>query len=106
PMEGRFNGDPFVAGVCPNCGAKNPETVVKGIGEGAIRCAECGEDVTPFTFTNAYTMAFNDEKSLGITLDKEAAERIAKDAKEYMNTPENSIQNPVVTFAPHDIVGA
>lgn len=34
PMEGRFTGDPFVAGICPNCGAKNPKTVVKGIGQG------------------------------------------------------------------------
>ncbi|MCK1977564.1 acetamidase/formamidase family protein [Jeotgalicoccus huakuii] len=106
PMEGRFNGDPFVAGICPNCGAKNPKTVIDGIGQGAIKCAECGEDVTPFTFTNAYTMALDDDKTLGITLNKDAAEKVAKESKSYMNTPENSIQNPVVTFAPHDIVGA
>ncbi|MCD2137532.1 acetamidase/formamidase family protein [Salinicoccus halitifaciens] len=106
PMEGRFSGDPFVAGICPNCGAKNPKSVIKGIGQGAVRCAECDEDVTPFNFTNAYTMAFNKERSLGITLNQEAAERIAHKSKEYMCTPENSIQNPVVTFAPHDIVGA
>lgn len=106
PMEGRFNGDPFVAGICPNCGAKNPKTVIDGIGQGAIKCAECGEDVTPFTFSNAYTMAFDDDKTLGITLNKDAAEKVAEESKSYMNTPENSIQNPVVTFAPHDIVGA
>ncbi|CAM4270702.1 acetamidase/formamidase family protein [Lacicoccus alkaliphilus] len=106
PMEGRFSGDPFVAGICPNCGAKNPKSVIKGIGQGAVRCAECDEDVTPFNFTNAYTMAFNEEKSLGLTLNKEAAEKIARKSKAYMCTPENSIQNPVVTFAPHDIVGA
>ena len=106
PMEGRFTGDPFVAGICPNCGAKNPKTVVKGIGQGAVRCAECDEDVTPFTFTNAYTMGFNVDRSMGITLNKQAAEKIAHKAKDYMCTPENSIQNPVVTFAPHDITGA
>lgn len=106
PMDGKFNGDPFVAGICPSCGTKNPKTVIKGIGQNAIRCANCGEDVAPFKFTNAYTMAFNEEKSLGVTLNQEAAERIANDAKQYMSTPENSIQNPVVTFAPHDIVGA
>src|SRR5690625_4864279 len=77
PMDGKFNGDPFVAGICPNCGAENPKTVIKGIGQNSIRCADCGEDVAPFKFTNAYTMAFNEEKSLGITLNKEAAERIA-----------------------------
>ena len=36
PMEGRFTGDPFVAGLCPNCGAKTPKTVVKGTGQGAV----------------------------------------------------------------------
>ncbi|GAA0486005.1 hypothetical protein GCM10008986_09190 [Salinibacillus aidingensis] len=42
---------------------------------------------------------------MGITLNKDGAEKVANDAKNYMNTPENSIQNPVVTFAPHDLVG-
>lgn len=106
PMEGRFTGDPFVAGICPNCGAKNPKTKIEGIGQGAVRCAECGEDVTPFTFTNAYTMAFDKKRTMGLTLNKENAEIIAREGKKYMSTPENSIQNPVVTFAPHDIVGA
>ncbi|AKG73606.1 acetamidase/formamidase family protein [Salinicoccus halodurans] len=106
PMEGRFTGDPFVAGICPNCGAKNPKSKIEGIGQGAVRCAECGEDVTPFTFTNAYTMAFDKHRTMGLTLNKENAEIIAREGKKYMCTPENSIQNPVVTFAPHDIVGA
>ncbi|MCC4722231.1 acetamidase/formamidase family protein [Salinicoccus sp. RF5] len=106
PMEGRFTGDPFVAGICPNCGAKNPRSRIEGIGQGAVRCVECGEDVTPFTFTNAYTMAFDEKRTFGLTLGKEGAENIAHEAKRYMSTPENSIQNPVVTFAPHDIVGA
>lgn len=106
PMEGRFTGDPFVAGVCPNCGAENPKSKVEGIGQGAVRCAECGEDVTPFTFTNAYTMAFDKQRTIGLTLNKENAEIIAREGRKYMCTPENSIQHPVVTFAPHDIVGA
>ncbi|WP_020008085.1 acetamidase/formamidase family protein [Salinicoccus albus] len=105
PVEGRFNGDPFIAGICPNCGAKNPKTRVEGIGQGAVRCAECGEDVTPFKFTNAYTMAFNESKTMGLTLNKENAEIIAREGNEKMRKPENSIQNPVVTFAPHDIPG-
>jgi formamidase len=105
PVEGRFVGDPFVAGKCPECGTLNPETVVEGIGQKAIRCKHCHADMTPFIFTNAYTMAFNDKKLFGLTLNKEAAEKAAHDAKEYMNTPENSIQNPIVTFAPHDLIG-
>ncbi|MCA1020602.1 acetamidase/formamidase family protein [Halobacillus litoralis] len=106
PVKGRFTGDPFVDGKCPNCGTKNPDTYIEGIGQQAIRCRICGEDVTPFVFTNAYTMAFDEQKELGLTLPREAAEKVAHDAKHYMQTPEESIQNPVVTFAPHDLVGA
>lgn len=106
PVEGRFNGDPFVAVQCPGCKTMHPETIIKGIGQEAIRCKNCGEDVTPFRFTNAYTIAFNPQKTIGVTLNQESAEKIAKDGRRYMETPEASIQNPVVTFAPHDIVGA
>ena len=58
-MEGRFNGDPYCAPVCPGCGAEWPETRLEGIGETAVRCAACGADATPFTFTNGYTVAFD-----------------------------------------------
>ena len=105
PVEGRFLGDPFVAVKCPECGTMYPETVIKGTGEEAIRCKNCDTDVTPFRFTNAYTMTFDDTKNIGITVDKDAAETIGKDGKHYMATPENSVQNPVVTFAPHDLAG-
>lgn len=105
-IEGRFLGDAFVAAKCPSCGTPHPETRIEGIGPAAIRCAECGAEATPFTFTNGYTMAFDDKREVGVTLPKEAAEKVAEDGRAYMATPEHSIQNPVVTFAPHDIVGA
>lgn len=105
PVEGRFLGDPFVAGKCPECGEINPETKIEGIGQEAIRCTNCGADVTPFIFTNGYTIAFDHDKEVGVTLHKEAAEKVAKDGRAYMSTPEHSIQNPIVTFAPHDLVG-
>jgi formamidase len=106
PVEGRFVGDPFVAVKCPECQTLYPETRIEGIGQEAIRCATCGADITPFVFTNAYTVAFDSSRTVGVTLHKEAAEKVAKDGRKYMATPENSIQNPIVTFAPHDIVGA
>lgn len=105
PVEGRFLGDPFIAVKCPGCGTMYPDTVIKGVGSDAIRCANCDADVTPFVFTNGYTMFFGDKGDVGITLSKEAAEKIAGDGREYMKTPENSVQNPIVTFAPHDLVG-
>jgi formamidase len=104
PMEGRFNADPYCAPVCPGCGTEWTETRVEGIGPEAIRCAACGADATPFTFTNGYTIVFDDTRSLGVTVGREAAEQIAHDAARYAALPDGSIQNPILTFAPHDIV--
>jgi acetamidase/formamidase len=104
-MSGRFLGDPYVAGKCPQCGVLYPKTVLRGIGQTAVRCAHCGADATPFTFTNGYTIVFDAERSIGVTLHKEAAEAIAWEARRYAALPDNSIQNPILTFAPHDLVG-
>lgn len=104
-MEGRFLGDPYVAGQCAECGTMYPETRIEGVGQEAIRCANCGADATPFTFTNGYTVAFDEARRVGVTLHQEAAEDIARDAKRYAALPENSRQNPVLTFAPHDLIG-
>lgn len=103
-MEGRFLGDPYVAGRCPECGTLYPETRIEGIGQTAIRCVKCGADVAPFTFTNGYTIAFDANRSVGVTLPRNAAEEIARRAKQYAALPEKSIQNPILTFAPHDLV--
>ncbi|NLX62029.1 MAG: acetamidase/formamidase family protein [Tissierellia bacterium] len=100
-----YNGDPFVDAKCPNCGTINPVTKLEGIGYESVRCADCNEDISPFKFTNGYTMVFDDKKEVGITLNKEAAYAAAKNARENMCIPDNSIQNPIVNFAPHDIVG-
>jgi acetamidase/formamidase len=104
-MSGRFLGDPYVAGQCPNCGTLYPETRIEGIGPTAIRCVKCGADATPFTFTNGYTIFFDGNRTVGVTLQQEAAEEIASSAKRYAALPEGSIQNPILTFAPHDLVG-
>jgi formamidase len=104
PMEGRFNGDPYCAPVCPGCGKEWPETRVQGIGPEAVRCANCGADATPFTFTNGYTIAFDELHTVGLTVPKEAAESFAREAARFAALPDNSAQNPILTFAPHDIV--
>jgi acetamidase/formamidase len=104
PMEGRFNGDPYCAPVCPGCGTEWPETRVDGIGQEAIRCANCGADATPFTFTNGYTIAFDELRSVGLTVPREAAEAFARESARYAALPDKSVQHPILTFAPHDIV--
>lgn len=104
-MAGRFNGDPFCAAICPGCGAEWPRTRVEGIGQTAIRCENCGADASPFVFTNGYTIAFDDERRVGLTVGESAAEAFAADADRLMALPDTSIQHPILTFAPADLVG-
>jgi formamidase len=104
-MDGRFNGDPYCAPVCAQCGTEWPETRVEGIGETAVRCVNCGADATPFTFTNGYTIAFDPTHTVGVTVGREAAEGFAHDAARMAALPDNSRQHPILLFAPHDIVG-
>jgi formamidase len=104
PMDGRFNGDPYCAAVCPGCGTEWPETRLEGIGPESVRCAACGADCTPFTFTNGYTIAFDEGRSVGVTLPAARAEELARDAARAAALPDNSTQNPILAFAPHDIV--
>jgi len=101
----RFNGDPYVARLCPNCGTISPKTVVKGIGEKAIHCAVCDAEIATFSFTNGYTIVFDSNYSVGYTVDQKTAEAIAHKAKLYASMPDNSAQNSILTFAPHDLVG-
>jgi acetamidase/formamidase len=104
-IEGRFNGDPFCAKVCAKCGAEDEATVVEGIGPDSVRCANCGEPAAPFAFTNGYTIAFDDEWRVGVTVGRDRAEEFAHDAHGYGAIPEHSVQNPILLFAPHDLVG-
>ena len=82
-----------------------PETRVEGIGQDAVRCAKCGNPVTPFQFEHGYTVVFDEARTLGVTLDKNAAERIARDPRQYAKLPEGSAQHSILLFAPHDLVG-
>ena len=101
----RFLGDPYVAGRCPGCGTLNPETRLEGIGQTAVRCVKCGADATPFVITHGYTIAFDKDRTVGLTLNRYAAEEIARNAKAFAALPRNSIQNPILTFAPCDLIG-
>ena len=104
-MTGRYLGDPFVAGRCPGCGEMNPQTRVEGIGQTAVRCVDCGADATPFTIPNGYTIVFDHNRSVGVTVHQHAAEEIAQDPNKYAAMPAQSAQHSILTFAPHDLVG-
>ncbi|MBP3737067.1 MAG: acetamidase/formamidase family protein [Lachnospiraceae bacterium] len=105
PVPECANGDSGVKPVCPKCGTVNPKTHIVGIGKDAIRCDSCGAPCAPFEYLNGYTIAFDGQRRLGVTLNRSAAEKVAKNGRYYMQTPDSSIQNPAVTLAPHDLVG-
>jgi acetamidase/formamidase len=104
-IEGRFNGDPYCAKVCAQCGTEDEPTVVEGIGPDSVRCANCGAAAAPFAFTNGYTMAFDQTRGLGLTVPRDEAEALARDAAHNAALPANSVQNPILLFAPADLVG-
>lgn len=104
-VDGHFLGDPYVAARCPGCGALYPATDVEGIGGDAVRCSACGSAVTPFAIEHGYTAVFDERRAVGVTVDRAAAERIAREAGRYAAIPEGSVQHSVLTLAPHDLVG-
>src|SRR5690606_10465011 len=104
-VEGHYLGDPYVAARCPGCGELYPETTLEGIGPEAVRCAGCGTAVTPFEMVHGYTAVFDEGRSVGVTVGRQAAERIAGDAERYAALPDASVQHSILTLAPHDLVG-
>lgn len=104
-MDGRFLGDPYVAGQCPECGTLYPKTRIEGVGQSSVRCVNCGSEAAPFNFTNGYTIVFDGNRSVGVTMPKDAAEEIASKANRFAALPEKSVQNSILNFAPHDLVG-
>ncbi|WP_049935162.1 acetamidase/formamidase family protein [Haloplanus natans] len=103
--EGAFGDDPFVDHRCPECGTEWPESVVEGIGEDAIKCAECGANASSFGFEFGYTVAFDDDRSVGLTVGEEGATALAERADEAMALPEHSRQHPILLYKPDEIPG-
>jgi acetamidase/formamidase len=103
--EGAFGDDPFVDHKCPECGTAWPDSVVEGTGEESIRCAECGTNASSFAFEYGYTVAFDDDRSVGITLDADAADELANRAAEAMALPEHSEQHPILLYKPSEMPG-
>jgi len=104
--EGAFGDDPFVDHKCPECGVAWPDSVVEGTGEEAIRCAECGANASSFGFEYGYTVAFDDEKTVGVTVDEDGARRLSETAEEAIALPENSRQHPILLYGPDEMPGA
>jgi len=104
-VEGRYLGDPFVARKCPECGTVNPPTVVEGIGQEAVHCANCGAEISPFRLTSGYTIVLDQKSGMAVTVDRQVAEGLAKDAEKAICLPEKSEQHSILTFNVADIPG-
>jgi len=103
--EGFCVGDPYVAARCPVCDTGGPETHVEGIGPDAVKCDVCGNAVKPFEIVHGYTVTFDETRSVGLTLPKDAAETIARDANHYSALPDQSRQHSILTYAPSGMPG-
>lgn len=98
-------GDPYVAARCPVCDEIWPETHIEGIGQDAVKCNRCGNAVKPFEIVHGYTVVFDDTRHVGVTVSRDAAEKIARNAKPFAALPDKSVQHSILTFAPSDMVG-
>ena len=103
--EGFCLGDPYVAARCPTCDEIWPETHLEGIGQDAVKCDKCGNAVKPFEIVHGYTVVFDETRRVGVTVPKEAAEKIARNAHHYAALPDESVQHPILAFAPSDMPG-
>ena len=98
-------GDPYVAARCPTCDEVWPETHLEGIGQDAVICNTCGNPVKPFEIVHGYTVVFDETRHVGVTVPQSAAETIARNAHHYAALPDQSVQHPILTFAPSDMPG-
>ena len=105
PVDAAFVGDPFVNKRCPTCREPWPEIHVQGVGEGAIRCVRCGGTATPFHMVEGYTMVFDKARRVGVTVNQEAATRIAEQRQQYAAIPDASQQVSILLFRKADLVG-
>ncbi len=102
-IDGRFITDPTVNAVCPKCKAINPRTYVEGVGENAIRCENCGESVLPQSIENGYTLVFDGQRRIGVSIPQDVANGIAALAPEEL-LPKGSRQHPATVLAKADIL--
>lgn len=100
-----FGDDPFVDKKCPNCGTLWPASRVEGTGQASIRCAQCGAPVSAFGFEEGYTIVFDQENMVGLTVGADTAHDFAQRAREVIALPPNARQHSILLFEPHTIPG-
>ncbi len=109
-VDGRYISDPFVANICPTCRDAGrhflyPDTYLDGVGESAVKCSACHSEVIPFHMVEGYTMVFDEQKDIGVTVAAARAEELARNAREWVVLAEHSTQHPIVALGRADLVG-
>jgi acetamidase/formamidase len=66
---------------------------------------KCGAEASPFAFEEGYTIAFDDARRMGITVDERAASDFATRAYEVSALPKQARQHPILLYKPHTIPG-
>lgn len=100
-----FGDDPFVDKKCPSCGTPWPPTRVEGTGPASIRCERCGASASAFAFEEGYTIVFDDDRTVGLTVGADTAHDFATRAREVAALPEHARQHAILLFEPHTIPG-
>jgi len=95
-----FTDDPFVDKHCPGCNRPWPDFVLDGTGQRAVRCAACGAVIDTFGFDEGYTVVFDEDRRVGITVTEEIAHRFALDARDLIALPSTSEQVPILLYEP------
>ena len=98
-VEGRYHGDPFVAKYCNSCGTEQPISYVEGIGDHAIHCKHCGEEVSAFHFSHGYVIVFDEKNKVSLTVNQEVANQLAGRAHEMSALPEHAAQHSILSLA-------
>ena len=103
--EGFCLGDPYVAARCPVCDTVAPETHIEGVGQDSVKCNVCNNAVKPFEIVHGYTVAFDDTRTVGLTVPSEVAKTFAQNAAHYSALPDQSRQHSILNYAPSDMPG-
>lgn len=110
PWDGNYLSDPFVAGICPTCRDAGrhflyPDSYLEGTGDQAVRCSVCSSPVNPFHMVQGYTIAFDEAKTMGLTVSKARAAEIAANAAEWNALGSHAHQHPISALARADLEG-
>jgi formamidase len=108
--DGRYISDPTVAAICPACRDAGrhflyPDTYLAGTGESALRCSTCHAQVMPFHVRQGYTMVFDADSGMAVTVSRQRALELAASPGEWVGLPPQARQHAAVALACADLAG-